>query len=269
MINGVLVERTVKDVVPALRTNAEGLKKVLDDLVKQYKAKQDELEKWKVWTDCPARAAVPPYHPSGLTPSAEEEQRPGCAVMKRPHPGPVGVCEATRDAMSSGAPRVWPACADGTHKTADISAPFHTTPHGGQTEQSTREQDPDSRARKSTLLPRPTAPERSWHFITPESMLSCTKCHVVHHAPERHAMLLRCPTGSSAIRLGCDGIGHAVLGVWVGRAGFLEPGSNDRECPNRHDCCDGGFRCSAVPEAPVESMLLSRPGRRTSNGRQW
>lgn len=48
MINGVLVERTVKDVVPALQTNAEGLKKVLDDLVKQYKTKQDELEKWKV-----------------------------------------------------------------------------------------------------------------------------------------------------------------------------------------------------------------------------
>ncbi|KAK4193537.1 Prefoldin beta-like protein [Podospora australis] len=47
MINGVLVERTVKDVVPALRTNADGLKKVLDDLVKQYKTKQDELEKWK------------------------------------------------------------------------------------------------------------------------------------------------------------------------------------------------------------------------------
>ncbi|KAK3310087.1 Prefoldin beta-like protein [Chaetomium strumarium] len=47
MINGVLVERTVKDVIPALRTNAEGLKKVLDDLVKQYKVKQDELEKWK------------------------------------------------------------------------------------------------------------------------------------------------------------------------------------------------------------------------------
>ncbi|KAK4034103.1 putative prefoldin subunit 2 [Parachaetomium inaequale] len=47
MINGVLAERTVKDVVPALRTNAEGLKKVLDDLVKQYKTKQDELDKWK------------------------------------------------------------------------------------------------------------------------------------------------------------------------------------------------------------------------------
>ncbi|KAK0670433.1 Prefoldin beta-like protein [Cercophora samala] len=47
MINGVLAERTVKDVIPALQTNAEGLKKVLDDLVKQYKTKQDELEKWK------------------------------------------------------------------------------------------------------------------------------------------------------------------------------------------------------------------------------
>lgn len=48
MINGVLVERTVKDVIPALKTNGEGLKKVLDDLVKTYKAKQDELEVWKV-----------------------------------------------------------------------------------------------------------------------------------------------------------------------------------------------------------------------------
>ncbi|KAH6606532.1 hypothetical protein Trco_005685 [Trichoderma cornu-damae] len=48
LINGVLVERTVKDVVPALRTNQEGLKKVLDDLVKQYKNKQDELDKWKL-----------------------------------------------------------------------------------------------------------------------------------------------------------------------------------------------------------------------------
>ncbi|KAK2626745.1 hypothetical protein QTJ16_003920 [Diplocarpon rosae] len=48
MINGVLVERTVKDVVPALRTNSDGLKKVLEDLVKQYNSKQVEMEKWKV-----------------------------------------------------------------------------------------------------------------------------------------------------------------------------------------------------------------------------
>lgn len=43
-----LVERTVKDVVPALKTNSKGLKTVLDDLLKQYKTKQDEMEKWKV-----------------------------------------------------------------------------------------------------------------------------------------------------------------------------------------------------------------------------
>ncbi|EKD19218.1 hypothetical protein MBM_02455 [Drepanopeziza brunnea f. sp. 'multigermtubi' MB_m1] len=48
MINGVLVERTVKDVVPALKTNSDGLRKVLEDLVKQYNSKQVEMEKWKV-----------------------------------------------------------------------------------------------------------------------------------------------------------------------------------------------------------------------------
>ncbi|KAI9835693.1 MAG: hypothetical protein M1819_001870 [Sarea resinae] len=47
MINGVLVERTVQDVIPALRTNSDGLGKVLEDLVKTYKSKQDEMEKWK------------------------------------------------------------------------------------------------------------------------------------------------------------------------------------------------------------------------------
>lgn len=73
LINGVLVERTVDDVKPALQTNAEGLKKVLDDLVKQYKSKQEEMEKWKVcfcsrsfgWT-------------SDANPLAEEEQCSGC-----------------------------------------------------------------------------------------------------------------------------------------------------------------------------------------------
>jgi prefoldin subunit 2 len=48
MINGVLVERTVKDVIPILQTNSEGLNKVLEELVVQYKSKQDEMEKWKV-----------------------------------------------------------------------------------------------------------------------------------------------------------------------------------------------------------------------------
>jgi prefoldin subunit 2 len=48
MINGVLVERTVKDVVPALKTNSEGLKKVLEELMKSYKSKNSEMETWKV-----------------------------------------------------------------------------------------------------------------------------------------------------------------------------------------------------------------------------
>lgn len=46
------MERTVQDVIPALKTNADGLKKVLDDLVKSYKLKQDELETWKVRHAC-------------------------------------------------------------------------------------------------------------------------------------------------------------------------------------------------------------------------
>jgi prefoldin subunit 2 len=48
MINGVLTERTVKEVVPILQTNSDGLKKALEELVKQYKSKQDEMENWKV-----------------------------------------------------------------------------------------------------------------------------------------------------------------------------------------------------------------------------
>jgi prefoldin subunit 2 len=48
MVNGVLVERTVQDVIPSLKTNADGLKQVLDELVKQYKSKQSEMDEWKV-----------------------------------------------------------------------------------------------------------------------------------------------------------------------------------------------------------------------------
>lgn len=47
LINGVLVERTIKDVLPALKTNSDGLKQVLEELLKQYKAKEGEMEKWK------------------------------------------------------------------------------------------------------------------------------------------------------------------------------------------------------------------------------
>ncbi|KAJ5106487.1 hypothetical protein N7456_003162 [Penicillium angulare] len=47
MVNGVLVERTVKDVLPNLKTNSEGLQSVIEDMLKQYKSKQGELDTWK------------------------------------------------------------------------------------------------------------------------------------------------------------------------------------------------------------------------------
>ncbi|RMZ83520.1 hypothetical protein DV737_g1614, partial [Chaetothyriales sp. CBS 132003] len=47
LTNGVLVERTIKEVLPALKTNSDGLKQLLDELMKQYKAKQDEMDQWK------------------------------------------------------------------------------------------------------------------------------------------------------------------------------------------------------------------------------
>ncbi|KAI5798977.1 Prefoldin beta-like protein [Geopyxis carbonaria] len=47
LINGVLVERTVEEVVPVLETNANGLKNVLEGLVKEYKKKQEEMNSWK------------------------------------------------------------------------------------------------------------------------------------------------------------------------------------------------------------------------------
>ena len=52
LVNGVLVERSVGEVVPAVRTNAEGLKGVLEGLLKEYKRKQEEMERWKVCFFC-------------------------------------------------------------------------------------------------------------------------------------------------------------------------------------------------------------------------
>jgi len=47
LVGGVLVERTVKDVCPALETNRDGIKKVVSTLVEQYKSKEKELETFK------------------------------------------------------------------------------------------------------------------------------------------------------------------------------------------------------------------------------
>ncbi|KAF8663431.1 hypothetical protein AX16_001001 [Volvariella volvacea WC 439] len=47
LIGGVLVERTVKDVVPALQTNHDGIRTVITNLTEQYKKKDEDLDTFK------------------------------------------------------------------------------------------------------------------------------------------------------------------------------------------------------------------------------
>lgn len=47
LIGGVLVERTVKDAVPALQTNRDGIRKVIGTLAEQYKSKEQDLDSFK------------------------------------------------------------------------------------------------------------------------------------------------------------------------------------------------------------------------------
>ncbi|ORX74268.1 Prefoldin beta-like protein [Linderina pennispora] len=47
LINGVLVERTVKEVLPALKTNQEGIKKTIEQLAQQYKATDKEFVEYR------------------------------------------------------------------------------------------------------------------------------------------------------------------------------------------------------------------------------
>ena len=87
MINGVLTERTVQEIIPILQTNSDGLKKALEELVKQYKSRQDEMEKWKVCVLLCFQAFLQPccielfdwsheLKTDGVI--TEEEQRPSC-----------------------------------------------------------------------------------------------------------------------------------------------------------------------------------------------
>lgn len=76
LINGVLVERTIEDVLPALNTNSDGLKQVLEELVKQYKGKQDEMDKWKACSVKTEWAVA-----SDTNDLAEEAQYPGGAEL--------------------------------------------------------------------------------------------------------------------------------------------------------------------------------------------
>jgi hypothetical protein len=95
MVNGVLVEKTVKDVIPALKTNSDGLKKILEELLKQYKKQQDEMEKWKVRrTPLTTESFYTSSHPHCMSVTrslgqgadsfgtVEEEQHPGRSAVR-------------------------------------------------------------------------------------------------------------------------------------------------------------------------------------------
>lgn len=47
MVGGVLVEKTVAEVLPALTTNSQGLAQVIDTLTKDYAKTETELKKWQ------------------------------------------------------------------------------------------------------------------------------------------------------------------------------------------------------------------------------
>ncbi|KAI9333095.1 Prefoldin beta-like protein [Obelidium mucronatum] len=52
LINGVLVERTVGDVLPALKQNMDNIDKIVQQLVQSYKKKEEEFmafqKKWNI-----------------------------------------------------------------------------------------------------------------------------------------------------------------------------------------------------------------------------
>jgi hypothetical protein len=82
MVNGVLVERTVQDVLPTLKTNSDGLKQVLEDMLKQYKTKQSDLDNWKVsrtvpWSFQDPEVLVTCEANRFSFRATEEEQHPG------------------------------------------------------------------------------------------------------------------------------------------------------------------------------------------------
>ena len=96
MVNGVLVEGSVKDVLPTLKTNSDGLKQVLEEMLKQYKSKQAELDTWKVSAFPIARPIAPTWARHScifvnqpcpdidqFACTTEEEQHPGCAALSR------------------------------------------------------------------------------------------------------------------------------------------------------------------------------------------
>ncbi|KAL8714737.1 MAG: hypothetical protein Q9220_001250 [cf. Caloplaca sp. 1 TL-2023] len=129
MINGVLVERTVKDVLPALQTNSDGLKKVLDELVKQYKRQQGEMEKWK--GPCRPRTryievfADATKMPSGRPGTRYIEVLAEATKMPGGRPG-TRYIEVFAEAIKSGQDAKWPNKRDGQPHISYQASTFYS-----------------------------------------------------------------------------------------------------------------------------------------------
>ena len=47
MIGGVLVERSVQDVLPTLKTNQSGIQTIMEGMAKEYKRKEEAFTAWQ------------------------------------------------------------------------------------------------------------------------------------------------------------------------------------------------------------------------------
>jgi hypothetical protein len=140
-------------------------------------------------------------------------QHPGQVSKRWPHAmssadaeGVVNLCKSSEE---NG--RYW----DTPHAVAGADD-FHIPTEEGPN----RERNPNSKSKRNKL---PCRGRRHLKSLVPLLSRRCAELykHVVRAAAERHGVLLRCPTGSPASRLGCDGIGCAVTG-WGGARGLHE-----------------------------------------------
>ncbi|GIY44842.1 prefoldin subunit 2 [Caerostris extrusa] len=79
MIGGVLVQRTVKEVLPAVAHNKEQLTKILDNLNKQIEDKGKEINEFKETHNIQIRKDPPTFPPIEST--VKEEDQPSSSVL--------------------------------------------------------------------------------------------------------------------------------------------------------------------------------------------
>ncbi|KAF8778088.1 Prefoldin subunit 2 like protein [Argiope bruennichi] len=82
MIGGVLVQRTVKEVLPAVTHNKEQLTKILETLNKQIEEKGKEINEFKEKHNIQFRKEPVPVMPPSEGPSKDEPQPSSSVLVK-------------------------------------------------------------------------------------------------------------------------------------------------------------------------------------------